>query len=300
MVSPLLHAHDLRVDAGGAPSVDGLALRADGERAIVLGAPRALFEATSGARAIARGSLLVLGTPAAEALREGLVAGAPLDPEMPKAWTSLHYATWRARLSGHGKSEAEGRAEASLRALGALGTATSALKVAPPHVRRAAVLAGALATGASTLVFEDPLAGLPAPVARPFAAAVLEALAGHTWVLFGGRTSIENPFASRADVALVVHGSSVVAQGRPAVLAAAANAFSLRVLGDGARFAEVARSRGARVTAGASTGDASEAIFTVELEGAEAGAAPSTWLFDIAHETHATIVELAPIARAFG
>src|SRR5580704_12086212 len=48
--SPLLAASSLRVDVGGSPAVDGLTLATTGDRVLVLGAARALFEAAAGLR----------------------------------------------------------------------------------------------------------------------------------------------------------------------------------------------------------------------------------------------------------
>ena len=49
---PLLKIEDLRVDVDGVPACDGLTLQTRGERVLVLGAPRVLFEATCGLRPV--------------------------------------------------------------------------------------------------------------------------------------------------------------------------------------------------------------------------------------------------------
>ena len=96
----------MRVDDAGVAAIDGLTLATTTTRAVVLGAARALFEAASGIRPIAHGSLRVLGVPIAHAIAEGLVAGAPLDVPLPPDWTARAYVTWSARLAGNDKAKA--------------------------------------------------------------------------------------------------------------------------------------------------------------------------------------------------
>ena len=55
MPEPLLLVEDLRVDVDGVPACDGLTLRTSGDRVLVLGAPRAFYEAVCGVRPVVRG-----------------------------------------------------------------------------------------------------------------------------------------------------------------------------------------------------------------------------------------------------
>src|ERR1035441_5720189 len=76
----LLEARALRVDIGGSPDIDGLSFTSSaktGKSAIVLGAPRALFEAAAGLVRASSGDLLIGGEDAAEGARSGLIAAAP-------------------------------------------------------------------------------------------------------------------------------------------------------------------------------------------------------------------------------
>jgi ABC-type cobalamin/Fe3+-siderophores transport system ATPase subunit len=203
---PLLHVEDLRVDVDGVPACDGLTARTTGDRVVVLGAPRALYEATCGRRPVVRGRLQVRGSAAAEAVREGIIAGAPLDPPLPAKWTPLDYVTWSARLSGHTANDAKTFAKEAIALvqLGALATSTMDRMV--PHARRGVVLAAAIATGAAVIAVEDPLATLPEEVARSWARIVVSALADRSWMVFAARISLTSPLAMNADEALMVKG----------------------------------------------------------------------------------------------
>jgi len=236
VVEPLLTATTLRVDAGGVPAIDGLSLRTTGERVLLLGAARALFEAAAGLRGIARGKLLVEGTAPSVAIRAGAAACAPLDPPLPRLWTVAQYVTWSARLAGHGRSAATSLAGEALERLQLASLARTKLGVAPLSVRRGTGVAAAMATGATTLLVEDPLPGLADEAARPFARVLSRALDGRRSAVFAARISLDSPLALAADEALVVDGSRVVAQGAPAEIAAADRTVVVRLHGNAAAF----------------------------------------------------------------
>jgi ABC-type multidrug transport system ATPase subunit len=284
---PLLVCEDLRLDVEGVPVCDGLTARTTGERVLVLGAPRALFEATCGLRPVVRGALRICGTDASDAVRKGVVAGARLDPPLPPKWTVLEYVTWSSRLAGHSRGDARRLATEAveLTQLGPMAETPLARLVG--HAKRGVVLAGTLATDADVIVLEDPLAALPEEHARSWARVVVRALASRAWLVLAGRVSLTSPLAMEADEALVVSASSLDAQGPPAEIAAARTRFVARIHGPlealGVRLAE----KGARM----------------EIQGAQVlldlGEGVSTSdLLRIAAEVEATVVELAPVARA--
>jgi ABC-2 type transport system ATP-binding protein len=144
VTGPLLEASAVRIDIDGASVVDGLSFASDGALILVQGAPRALFEAVCGIRSVARGTLRVLGQ------APGRAAGAPLDPPIPAAWTARDYVLWSARLAGN--KEAKEATERAMQALGLLAVARTRLGKLARVVRRAVVVASALATGAEVLV----------------------------------------------------------------------------------------------------------------------------------------------------
>jgi ABC-type multidrug transport system ATPase subunit len=289
---PLLAASGLRVDVGGSPAIDGLTLATTGERVLVLGAARALFEAAAGLRAASRGELLVEGTSPRAAVGGGAVASASLDPPMPPGWTVLQYVTWSARLAGHPRATARAMAGEALEQMRLERVATTKLGAAAPTTRRAAVLAAALATGARTLLVEDPLPGLPSEAERPFARVVARALGERRVVVFAGRMPLESPLALAADEALVIDGTVVSAQGAPGELAAGERTVALRVHGEVAAFAQAVQAAGGR--AEVTVGTPPPVHVRVEL-----GPLAARDLLRIAGECDAVVMELRPVARAF-
>jgi ABC-2 type transport system ATP-binding protein len=284
----LFEAKDLRIDVGGVPAIDGLALTCApaSVRVLVLGGARALFEAASGMRHPSRGDVLVRGETAGAAVVASRVAGAPLDPPLPPRWTARAYATWSARLSGRGAKEAQRWAANAIERLKMAKMADEPLRTAPPHGKRAAVIAAAIATGSPVIFLEDPLAGLADTVARSFGRILVEALADRAWAVFAPRVSIASAIALAADEALLVEGSSVTAQGAPAELAARTRTYALKVHGAPDDFAHAAEARGAVVTRGPSR-------LLVDL-GASLGTRD---LLAMAIETRTVIVEMSPLAR---
>jgi len=289
---PLLAASGLRVDVGGSPAIDGLTLSTTGDRVLVLGAARALFEAAAGLRAPSRGEILVEGASPREAVSGGVAACAPLDPPMPPAWTVLQYVTWSARLAGHPKATARAMAGEALGRMHLGTVAGTRLGAVAPATRRGTVLAAALATGAGTVLVEDPLTGLPSEAARPFARVIARALSELRVAVFAGRMPLESPLALAADEALIIDGADVSAQGAPGELAASERTVALRVHGDAAAFARAVEAGGghAVVTAGSPP----PVHVRVEL-----GPLAARDLLRIASECEALVVELRPLARSF-
>lgn len=291
-VPTLLAASAVRIDVAGCPALDGLTLATTGERALVLAAPRALFEAASGVRSVARGELRVEGLAPQAAVREGLVACAPLDPPMPPAWTVLQYVAWSARLVGHPRATAHALAAAALERLQLGAFAGAKLGGASPGTRRGTVLAAAVATGAPGLLVEDPIAGLPDESARPFARVVARLLGERRAVVFAGRLPLESPLALWADEAIVVGGSAVLAQGAPAEIAAAERTLALRVQGDVDAFVR------AVATAGGAAFVTSGAVPPLRVR-VELGPLAARDLLRIAADAQAVVLELRPLAGAF-
>lgn len=284
---PLVFAEDLRIDVDGVPACDGLTFRTRGDRVLVLGAPRALYEGLAGLRPVVRGALRIQGTAAAAAAREGLVAGAPLDPALPPKWTALEYVSWSSRLAGHTASDARTLAKKAIARVQLGPLATLPLARLVTHAKRAVVVAAALATDAAVLVVDDPLATLPEEVARTWARILVQALEECAWVVLAARVSLTSPLAMNADEALIVSASRLNAQGPPAEIAAADRRFVARIHGSLDALGKKLAERGA----------------SLEIEGAqvvlELGTSVTTAeLLAMCAETNVTVVEMLPVARA--
>jgi ABC-2 type transport system ATP-binding protein len=255
---------------------------------LVLGGARALFEAASGVRDPSHGEVLVRGVAARDAARAGSAAGAPCDPPLPPGWTPRDYVTWSARIAGHRRGDAQALAAQAIAEMKMAAIQGERLASATTQTRRATSIAAALATGAETILLEEPLAGLADDSARHFARIVLRALGRRAWVVFAARLPLESPFAMDADEAAVVLGGRVVGQGAPAELAARDRAYAVRMIGGADEFARLASERGARVSGAGPerTVDLGESLAVSDLLRA-------------AREAQATILELRPLSHAF-
>lgn len=291
-MTTLLETQSLRVDVAGTPAIDRLSLSTTGEWVLVLGGPRALFEAAAGLRSAEGGTVRVEGRPALDAIRDGVVASVPLDPPLPPRWTPRQYATWSAQLAGQPSAIANSMAAEALARLELKSFADARFSRAALTVRRAAVVAAALATGATTLLVEDPLTDLATEIRRSFARTIVRALSGRRIAFFAARVALESPAGLAADEAIVIEGSQVAHQGAPAQLAASERALVLRVEGDAAAFATAIVAAGATLLAPA---DAS-APATLRID---AGPLATRDVLRIALECHAVVLEVHPIARAF-
>jgi len=289
---PRLASTHLRVDVGGVPAIDGLTFATTGDHVLVLGAARALFEAAAGMRPISRGELRVEGMAAPQAIRAGIVACAPLDPLLPAEWTVFQYATWSARLAGHERATASALATDALGRMQIEPMNKAKLGAASLAVKRAVVLAAALATGAGTLLVEDPTAGLSGEAAHLLARATVRALDDRLTAMFAARVPLESPLALGADEAIVVDGSQVTVQGAPAEVAAAEGTLALRVQGNVDAFQRAVQAQGGR--ARVATGAPPPVHVRVEL-----GPLIARDLLRIAAESDATVVELRPLGRPF-
>lgn len=269
--------------------VEGLSFATNGDKVLVFGASAPLLRAAMGELPVLRGQLLVAGAPPEAALRSNLVGVAPLDPPLPPTFTPAGYVEWRARLATNDAALAKKQAERAIAALLLASVEKTPLAQCVTTARRATVIAAALATGAKTLLLEDPTHGLTDEAARGFAKLVSKALGELRWALFAARLPLESPLALEADDALVIGSRSVLVQGFPADLAAREKRFSIVVEGNVEAFAEALERHG---------------FFTVGLAPrllVDLGDSPESGthdLFALALEHGVTIVELSPVAGA--
>ncbi len=293
--APLLRTNHLRVDVAGVAALDGLTLASSEEasRVIVVGAPRALFEATCGLAKPVRGSIDVQGIACREAMARGVIAGAPVDPRMPADWSAIDYAAWSARLFGIAKNEARARAIGALERIGIREEARLPLGRATVATKRATSIAAALATGARVIALEDPTASLDDDAGHAVARHTVRALEGRAWILFAARAPLGSELVAQCAEALVIAGSACVDRGPPTSLASRVRTYAVDARGDVEALAAKLASRVARVESRLM--GRSEARFVVELAVGESTRA----LFACAEEVGAVLVELRPIARAF-
>lgn len=284
----MLAAEDVRIDVDGVPACDGLTFRTRGAHVLVLGAPRALFAATTGLTPVRRGTLSVRGAPAAEATLRGVVAGAAQEPPLPPRWTVHEYVEWSARLAGVPAVEARGAAAAALTKLQLDPLAKTPTSRLVPHARRATVIAAALATCAEVIALEDPLGSLADDIAASYAGVLAEALADRSWIVFAPRMPLGSRLAETADEAIVATAHRLEAQGRPAELVAAERRFVARLDGPVDGVLAAIEARGARV-------EAHGGHFVLDL-----GPSPVSTgeLLSLCDASEVTVLELVPAYRA--
>jgi ABC-type Na+ transport system ATPase subunit NatA len=207
---------------------------------------------------------------------------------LPPRWTIHALVRESARLAGCPRRDLDAVAVAALRALQLDALARTRLGGCEPAVRRAAVLAAALATGAETLLVCDFTRGLPDAAARSLARLFVAACQAKRWVLFTGQLSLSSPLGLHADEALVFAGGRLVCTGSPAEVATRDRTYSVRTTGEGApAFATRLRERGAVVD-----GDAAALSLTVTLP-----AELSTLdLVTMAQAGQVTVLELLPVS----
>ena len=282
----------MRIDAGGGPAIEGLTFATPGANVAFVGAPRALFEATCGLRATTSGVLRVAGLEPREALRQAAIASAPADVPLPPRWTVMDLATESARLAGHARRDRRRLAAAAIHAMQMDERASTRLGAAEPSVKRAALLAAALATDAPVLVVEDFTPGLPDAEARALARVFVTAARGRKWALFAGRLALSSPLGLEAEEAALFSGGRFAYAGVPAEIATRERTFSVRTSGDAsAAFADKLRERGAEVDA-----DESGRALTVTMpEGLT-----TLELVSLARASDVVVVELQPLSGAVG
>lgn len=283
---PLLAAEDLRVDVDGVPACDGLTFRTRGEHVLVLGAPRALFDAITGLASVVRGTLAVRGVPANQAAARGVVAGAESNLPTPPRWTVTEYVSWSARLAGVPAAAARASTEQAIAKLQLGAMAKTEMARLVPHARRATLVAAALATCAEVIALDDPLGGLPDEVALAYAKVLADALSDRAWVLCAPRMPLASPLARESDEAIVATPARIEAQGTPAELAAARR-FVARMSGPASAIAPALAARGARV-------EPQGAHLAIDL-----GSDMTTGeLMAVCAAANIAVLELVPVARA--
>ena len=248
MPESLLHADNVRIDGpDGAPAIEGLTIEAAGANVAVVGAARALFEAACGLRSVTRGTLRVCGMEPREALRAAAIASAPVDVAVPARWTLHELARENARLAGHARSLADKLAKDALHAMQLDAHAKKKLAAVDVPVKRAALVAAALATNAGAIFIEDFTAGLPDVAARSLAKLFVGACEGRRWIVFAGRLALSSPIGLNADEALLFSGGRFVCAGLPTEIVGRERTYTVRTAGEAEPFAAALRERGAHV-----------------------------------------------------
>lgn len=238
---PLLVADGARIAVGDVVAMDALSFRSRGERVLLVGDAAPLFAALAGtslawrdgrvpsssleradeagACSVVAGKLTCAGMDVGASHHWAHIGPAPLDPALPGDWSVLDYVTWSARLAGSPARLARDQARHAIERTGLSGFAPSRMRSLALPIRRAAVLAQALATAPRVIVADSPLRGLEGPDLAFVLAALGAATEGR-----GAIVTQERLDPARADGVLAASATSVFAFARGALVLDTENA----------------------------------------------------------------------------
>jgi len=279
----------VRVDVGGVVECDDLCARITRPRGLVLGAPRAVFQVSCGLQPPVTGMVRAVGCNVHSKEGRRACTGVVLDAPMPPTWSALDYVTWSASIAGASWSNAKAAAKRALASMRLGAREGASLSGFTKTARRGVAIAAAIATDASVVLLDDPLAELDDDDARAFAEIIVEALDGRAWVVFAPRIARVSPLVGAAQDAVVFSASHVVAHAAPAELAAAQQSLVVQTDGRADAFGALLAAQGADV---------------LSVQGARiwlnvTHACSAADIFRIACDCDATVLELIPVSRVF-
>lgn len=295
MTLALLGASDARIDVGGATLVEGLSFQAEGRAVAIVGDASPLFQLFSSRAELRRGSVDVLGHPGASAVRDSVLGIVPSELVLPPRWTVTEYLTESARLLGIGRRDAAARATSAIERLELGPLARRALSVLGPFERRAVGLAQATLGAPRAIAIESPFDGLPDTLEAPLARLIERAAEGRSLVvsfLAPATVGAAAELAARADHAVVLHGSRVVASGPPASVLVPSRQYTVWAARAVTALAESLGAQGARVERPYTAGDAADSgRLVVRLP----DGASTRLILDAALAAEAPILELVAV-----
>jgi ABC-type multidrug transport system ATPase subunit len=253
--APLVAAHDLRIDVGGAIAIERATFASRGGSVALLGDEHGILAAIAGDADIRAGTLSILGTEVGDGAHLGsnLVGMAALDPPLPPRWTAREYLVWGSRLGGADRSTAERDAAAALTEFGLESAAAQKVESLSLIERRVLVLAQAVAARPAVLVASGPLSGLSGREAAYVASAWATASRGRRWIvslsnLYVG--SAESTLAQSADDLLLFASGRLVRQGKLDRLESGAVGYTITVRGKVDELRAALRARGVDLAGG--------------------------------------------------
>ncbi len=276
---------------------DPLTLNAAGPRVTLVGRFDALFALLSGAATLGSGRALVAGIAAERAVASGHVGLAPLDPELPTAWTAERYLVESALLMGLDAAAARAQARDRLQIFELVGRARQKLGDLLLIERLALMLAAATLGRPTVLCAEAPLYRLDA-AGQAYVQRVLERAVDRRPVIVSipelAPSGPERGLVDLADQVSWEHGRAAPNS------SGSSSRYTAAVLARGAAWCAALEARGIRfqtlsvdpVLLGiAPDAGAGACRVLVELP----DGASSLELVRLAAETNAPLVELVPV-----
>lgn len=297
----LLEIEDARIDQDGVPLIEGLTLRAEGNRAGFVGDASGLFALLGGSAELSAGRLLVAGRDAKGALAAGVVGLARRDPLLPESWDAERYLIEGARLGGLGRRAAADSVRSLLAGLGLAHLAGRRIATLTLTEKRAVALALALTDAPAVLAVEDPVSDLDARGVGELCSLIERAAADRALIVSTSalpRVGPEHALFARAEQVFLIEAGSLVGQGNLEALTQPGRRYLVSVSRRGKELAERLSAAGLPVApARASSAVIGEgARFLVSLPEA-GGTLP---IVEAALAAGAPIVELVPLREKEG
>ena len=253
--APLVAAHDLRIDVGGAIAIERATFASRGASVALLGDDHGILSAIAGSAEIRAGTLSILGAEIVDGahLRSNLVGMAALDPPLPPRWSAREYLVWGARLGGADRATAARDADAALGEFGLESATAQKLESLSLIERRVLVLAQAVITRPAVLVASGPLSSLGGREATYVATAWATASRGRRWIVSVSNLylgSAESTLAQTADDLLLFASGRLVRQGRLDRIESGAVGYTVTVRAKVDELRAALRARGVDLTGG--------------------------------------------------
>lgn len=299
MTEALLHCDRARIDAGGAPLIEGLSVTTTGNQVGLVGNFQPLFQLLAGRARVVSGAVRIRGRDPRAAVRECKLGLALADAVLPDAWTALEYLAQSAELAGLRRGEARPAARSALGALGLPHLEARRLATLTLAEKRALLIAHTTLGAPDAIALEAPLEGLDSRGAELVVEAIHRAGASRgvlASVPAPQPLGAERALLDRMDEVLVLEAGLLVAHGSAADALRADTRCALTVTRRGSELVARLTETGyaARLLPG--TEGRTHARLIVEISAGQS----TDELLDAALAVGAPVVELTPMAAARG
>ncbi|MCA9595812.1 MAG: hypothetical protein KC776_21005 [Myxococcales bacterium] len=295
MTEALLVFEAARIDADGAPLLEGLNASASGPRVTLIGEFGALFALLAGEAKVTAGSVRIAGHSAEGAVAEGVVGLLLADPPLPLKWKALEYLSESAALLGHPLSRGRALAAQAMARLGLDALADRRLEALTLLERRSVLLAHALLGDPPVLALQDPLSDL-SDREQEAMTQLLDRAQHDKSLLVSSRahavTGHERALVDRADATLVLEAGTLTGHVGPARHLTDGRRYRVTATKNGDALADALTERGHHVDV--AEDGSGVARLLVELVGDESVAV----ITRAALAAEAPVVELIPLGNA--
>ena len=244
----LLHANDLSV-SGPTSSVENLSLTSNGSQVGCFGQWDAVFSLFAGQGSASHGQLTVLGVPAEQAVRRGVLGIADSETPLPQRLRVVDYLELKAQLLGRSRRDARQGTRNSLRLLRLEKLSARRCCSLNAVEQRAIKLAGAIVTQPPVLATSQLLSDLPQS-ARSWLMGVFELGATERKIIHWARASTPSgpaPWLSRSSEVLWLRNGELIFRGAGPELYGPTTRYLLNVKHGGTALARSLEAQGCQL-----------------------------------------------------